>query len=32
MTGRNQDAIQKTAASLLKLLYPYRAPDNIYSA
>jgi ATP-dependent Lon protease len=29
MTGRNQDAIQKTAAGLLKLLYPHRTPENI---
>ncbi|HKA52980.1 MAG TPA: BREX system Lon protease-like protein BrxL, partial [Candidatus Binatia bacterium] len=29
MTGRNQDAIQKTAAGLLKLLYPQRTPDDI---
>src|SRR3989454_5627521 len=29
MTGRNQDAIQKTAAGLLKLLYPHRTPADI---
>ena len=29
MTGRNQDAIRKTAAGLLKLLYPHRTPENI---
>ncbi len=29
MTGRNQDAIKKTAAGLLKLLYPYRTPDDL---
>ena len=29
MTGRNQDAIQKTAAGLLKLLYPHRTPEDI---
>lgn len=29
MTGRNQDAIKKTAAGLLKLLHPHRSPDNV---
>jgi ATP-dependent Lon protease len=29
MTGRNQDAVQKTAAGLLKLIYPHRSPDEI---
>jgi ATP-dependent Lon protease len=29
MTGRNQDAIKKTAAGLLKLLHPHRNPDTI---
>ena len=29
MTGRNQDAIKKTTAGLLKLLYPHRAPDTL---
>ena len=29
MTGRNQDAIKKTTAGLLKLLYPHRSPDTI---
>jgi len=29
MTGRNQDAVQKTTAGLLKLLYPHRTPDDI---
>lgn len=29
MTGRNQDAIQKTTAGLLKLLYPHRIPEDI---
>lgn len=29
MTGRNQDAIKKTAAGLLKILYPHRTPQNI---
>jgi ATP-dependent Lon protease len=28
-TGRNQDAVQKTAAGLLKLLYPHRTPEDI---
>jgi ATP-dependent Lon protease len=29
MTGRNQDAIKKTTAGLLKLLYPHRSPDTV---
>jgi ATP-dependent Lon protease len=29
MTGRNQDAIRKTTAGLLKLLYPHRSPDTL---
>ena len=29
MTGRNQDAIKKTTAGLLKLLHPHRSPDSI---
>ena len=29
MTGRNQDAIKKTTAGLLKLLHPDRAPDSV---
>jgi ATP-dependent Lon protease len=29
MTGRNQDAIKKTTAGLLKLLYPHRTPGTI---
>jgi ATP-dependent Lon protease len=29
MTGRNQDAIKKTSAGLLKLLHPHRTPDTI---
>jgi ATP-dependent Lon protease len=29
MTGRNQDAIKKTTAGLMKLLYPHRDPDSI---
>jgi ATP-dependent Lon protease len=29
MTGRNQDAIKKTIAGMLKLLYPHRAADNL---
>ena len=29
MTGRNQDAIKKTTAGLLKLLHPDRTPDSI---
>lgn len=28
-TGRNQDAVQKTSAGLLKLLYPHRTPEDI---
>lgn len=29
MTGRNQDAVQKTSAGLLKLIYPHRTPEDI---
>jgi ATP-dependent Lon protease len=29
MTGRNQDAIKKTVAGMLKLLYPHRAADDL---
>jgi ATP-dependent Lon protease len=29
MTGRNQDAIKKTVAGLLKLQYPHRSPENL---
>ncbi|MBI3966890.1 MAG: endopeptidase La, partial [Chloroflexi bacterium] len=29
MTGRNQDAIRRTAAGLLKLLYPHRTPETL---
>jgi ATP-dependent Lon protease len=29
MTGRNQDAVKKTTAGLLKLLHPHRTPDSI---
>ncbi len=29
MTGRNQDAIKKTAAGLLKLLHPHLTPDEV---
>ncbi len=29
MTGRNQDAIKKTTAGLLKLLHPHRTPDDL---
>jgi len=29
MTGRNQDAIKKTTAGLLKLLHPHRSPDTL---
>jgi ATP-dependent Lon protease len=29
MTGRNQDAIKKTTAGLLKLLHPHRSPENL---
>jgi ATP-dependent Lon protease len=29
MTGRNQDAIKKTTAGLLKLLHPHRTPDTV---
>ena len=32
MTGRNQDAIRKTTAGLLKLLYPHRSPDTLTRA
>jgi len=32
MTGRNQDAIKKTVAGLLKLLHPHRAPETITRA
>jgi ATP-dependent Lon protease len=28
-TGRNQDAVQKTSAGLLKLIYPHRNPEDI---
>ena len=28
-TGRNQDAVQKTSAGLLKLIYPHRTPEDI---
>jgi predicted ATP-dependent Lon-type protease len=28
-TDRNQDAVQKTSAGLLKLLYPHRTPEDI---
>jgi ATP-dependent Lon protease len=31
MTGRNQDAIKKTAAGLLKLIHPHRTPDSLVS-
>jgi ATP-dependent Lon protease len=31
MTGRNQDAVKKTVAGLLKLLYPHRTPDTLTS-
>jgi ATP-dependent Lon protease len=31
MTGRNQDAIKKTVAGLLKLLHPHRTPDTLGS-
>jgi ATP-dependent Lon protease len=31
MTGRNLDAIKKTAAGLLKLLHPQRSPDTLTS-
>jgi ATP-dependent Lon protease len=29
MTGRNQDAIKKTTAGLLKLLHPHRTPETL---
>ena len=29
MTGRNQDAIKKTTAGLLKLIYPHRIPESM---
>ena len=29
MTGRNQDAVKKTAAGLLKLLHPHLTPDEV---
>jgi ATP-dependent Lon protease len=29
MTGRNQDAVKKTVAGMLKLLHPHRAHDNL---
>jgi ATP-dependent Lon protease len=29
MTGRNQDAIKKTVAGLLKLIYPHRTPESM---
>ncbi len=29
MTGRNQDAIRKTAAGLMKLIFPHRIAENI---
>ena len=29
MTGRNQDAIKKTVAGLLKLLHPHRSPEAL---
>lgn len=29
MTGRNQDAVKKTTAGLLKLLHPHRSPDTV---
>lgn len=29
MTGRNQDAVKKTAAGLLKLLHPHRSPETL---
>jgi ATP-dependent Lon protease len=29
MTGRNQDAIRKTTAGLLKLIHPHRSPDSL---
>ena len=29
MTGRNQDAVKKTIAGMLKLLHPHRTYDNL---
>lgn len=29
MTGRNQDAVKKTVAGMLKLVYPHRAHDDL---
>jgi predicted ATP-dependent Lon-type protease len=29
MTGRNQDALKKTIAGLLKLLHPHRSPEAL---
>src|SRR5262245_40522169 len=29
MTGRNQDAVKKTSAGLLKLLHPHRTPETL---
>jgi len=29
MTGRNQDAVKKTTAGLLKLLHPHRTPETL---
>jgi ATP-dependent Lon protease len=29
LTGRNQDAIRKTAAGLLKLIHPHRTTDDL---
>lgn len=29
MTGRNQDAVKKTVAGMLKLLHPHRLPDDL---
>jgi ATP-dependent Lon protease len=29
MTGRNQDAIKKTTAGLLKLLHPHKSPETL---
>jgi ATP-dependent Lon protease len=31
MTGRNQDAIRKSTAGLLKLLFPHRTPDTVHA-
>ena len=30
MTGRNQDAIRKTTAGFLKLIFPHRAPKTLF--